>query len=302
MVASPAPKAPLLPDARNFAFAVRMVEPEPQPTPAHASAALPKAILNNSDAPAPAAKGIVAPQPSQPQNSTVQNGDLQQLHTAQNQPSGDSQRDAAGPTVQPEKPAPVSKNQADLLQSQPKTDAGTRASDLPVFQMPPAQPPMGASEATDHNQTAATLLVQDTHLLTPDAPKPAAGAEILLHLNDGSQSSAAIRVADRAGAVNVSVHASDPGLRESLRSNLGELSAQLNQQGWKADVAKTAVAATHPESQQDSHWTGQRGGQQQQQSSNGDRPQRDRRGNNGEWHQELEQQVSGGSARPGGNR
>jgi hypothetical protein len=130
-----------------------------------------------------------------------------------------------------------------------------------------------------------------------------ASPEILLHLTGNDEPSATVRVADRAGSLNVSVHASDPILRESLRSNLGELSAQLNAQDWRADVIKsaTAAAAMHSESQPDSHAEGQRGSAQQQ-SFGGDRqPQRDRRGPGEQWRQELDQQITGGKAHPGGN-
>ena len=164
--------------------------------------------------------------------------------------------------------------------------------------------PESGTRRTSDIETAARpdlpLAAQETHLLAPELPKTSASSEILLHLTGNDESSAAIRVADRAGSVNVSVHTSDPVLRESLRSNLGELSTQLNAQGWKADVIKTAAVAAHPESQQDSHSGGQRGSQQQ--SPGGERqPQRDRRSSGGQWQQELDQQITGGDAYPGGN-
>ena len=137
--------------------------------------------------------------------------------------------------------------------------------------------------------------------MAPELPRTSGSSEILLHLTGNDASSAAIRVADRAGSVNVSVHAADPVLRESLRSNLGELSNQLNAEGWKADVVKSAAVATHSESQQDSHAAGQRGSQQQQTSGGERQPQRDRRANGGQWQQELDQQTTGGDALPGGN-
>lgn len=141
----------------------------------------------------------------------------------------------------------------------------------------------------------------ESHLLAPELPKTSASSEILLHLTGNDQSSAAIRVADRAGSVNVSVHASDPVLRESLRSNLGDLSNQLSSQGWRADVLKSSSIAAHAGGQQDSHAGGERSSSQQQ-SSGGDRqPQRERRANGGQWQKELEQHTSGGSAHPGGN-
>jgi hypothetical protein len=137
--------------------------------------------------------------------------------------------------------------------------------------------------------------------MAPELPKTSTSTDILLHVTGNDQSSAAIRVADRGGSVNVSVHAADPVLRESLRSNLGELSTQLSQQGWRADVLKSAATAAPSDSQQDSHAGGQRSSQQQQ-SFGGDRqPQRDRRAQGGHWKQELEQQISGGNAHPGGN-
>jgi hypothetical protein len=135
----------------------------------------------------------------------------------------------------------------------------------------------------------------------PELPKTSASSEILLHLTGTDQSSAAIRIADRAGAVNVSVHASDPILRESLRTNLGDLSNQLNDQGWKAEVSKSATVATQSGSQQEPPESGQRGSHHQQSSSGDRQPQRDRRANGGQWQQELDQQISGNDALSGGN-
>ncbi len=158
-------------------------------------------------------------------------------------------------------------------------------------------PPAESAEAIHGN---SPLVPQEAHLLAPELPKTSTSSEILLHLTGNDQSSAAIRVTDRAGEVNVSVHASDPVLRESLRSNLDNLSSQLNSQGWKADVVKAAAVATQSGSQQESHEGGQRGSHQQ--SFGGDRqPQRDRRANGGQWQQELDQQISGGDAPSGGN-
>jgi hypothetical protein len=158
-----------------------------------------------------------------------------------------------------------------------------------------------ASEPAEAARPNLPLAAQETHFAAPDLPRTSASSEILLHLTGNDESSASIRVAERAGSVNVSVHSSDPVLRESLRSNLGELSTQLNAQGWKADVVKTAAVATHSESQQDWPAGGQRGSQQQ--PSSGERQaQRDRRANGGLWQQELDQQTTGGDALPGGNR
>jgi hypothetical protein len=169
-----------------------------------------------------------------------------------------------------------------------------------VWQAPEIGSLAGTPEPAEAGRPNLPLAAQETHLLAPELPKTSSSSEILLHLTGNDESSAAIRIADRAGAVNVSVHASDPVLRESLRSNLSELSTQLNSQGWKADLVKSAPVVTHSESQQDSHAGGQRGSQGQQ-SSGGDRqPQRDRRAS-GQWQQELDQQFTGGDAHSGGN-
>jgi hypothetical protein len=140
------------------------------------------------------------------------------------------------------------------------------------------------------------------HAVAPESPKTSASTEILLHLTNNDQTAAAVRVADRGGVVNVSVHAADPGVRESLRSNLGELSAQLNQQGWKAEVTKPALAmASQPERHRDSQPGDQRPAQQQQ-AFGGERQQRQRHNSGGAWEQELDQQISSEDARSGGKR
>jgi hypothetical protein len=135
----------------------------------------------------------------------------------------------------------------------------------------------------------------------PEAPRPNAAGEILLQLGGKDQTAAAIRVTDRAGTVNVSVHATDPDLRSSLRSNLGELASQLTHQGWKTEVVKSGTVLTRSETPQDSRQDGQRSPGQQQPSSQGERqPQRDRRASSGQWQAAFEEQASGNSGNPGG--
>jgi hypothetical protein len=290
LFADPAPKTPLVPQAENFAFAVRMLGLD---RPASHSLVTESKPVNTSEVPATQLKGPVtqsggaaAPQPG----------------TSQAQASNNLRQDPVSPTLQPEKSPADTQSQADSLRPQQKIELVPHANDTAVFQAPRIESRPAGIEWNEYTQANASPAAQESHLLAPDLPKAPASSEILLHLTDGDQSLASVRVADRAGSVNVSVHASDPVLRESLRTNLGELSTQLNQQGWRADVIRSAVAATHPEGQQDSRSPEQRGSQQQQ-SPGGDRQaQRERRGNGGQWRQELEQQTSGNDARPGGNR
>jgi hypothetical protein len=137
--------------------------------------------------------------------------------------------------------------------------------------------------------------IQDVQPIAPQSAKTAPATELLLHLGGKDQSSAAIRVMDRAGAVNVSVHTTDPELRTSLRSNLSDLSSQLNDQGIRAEVVKPAIAASNMEhAQQDSRQDQDRPSGQQQQFSQGHREQQqNRRGNPARWQDEFELEQRG---------
>lgn len=276
--ATPAPRIPLLPQAENFAFAVRMPSPESSTDNSSVQQFAPVSSISTPLTPA-----II------PVTST-QSSDSQPPLPVRSETS----------TPQLEMPPEAPETQKPNAGSQ---NLSSYSLAPPAFLQPyqiPSQP--GAPEPAEAVHTTWSLAAQEAHLLAPELPKTSASSEILLHLTSNDESAAAIRVADRGGSVNVSVHASDPVLRESLRSNLGELSTQLNDQGWKADVSKSAVAmAAQSGSQQDSHEGGQRGSQQQH-SFGGERPpQRDRRSNGGQWQQEMDQQITGGDAHPGGN-
>jgi hypothetical protein len=147
-------------------------------------------------------------------------------------------------------------------------------------------------EAADLSTVAA---MHEAQQILPETARPTAAAEIMLQLG-GKDQAAAIRVTERAGTVNVSVHTADADLRSSLRSNLGDLASQLSHQGWKTEVVKTGTVLTRAETSQDPQQSGQRSPNQQQPSSQGDRqPQRDRRSNSGQWLAEFEEQASGNS-------
>ncbi len=279
-----APKAPVAPVAENFAFALRMLGLETSSS------------VTTSDTPVTPAKGPL----TQPQASSLQQQPTPSQGTQTASAPHETQSSAAAPEPV-EKPDVSTPNQPDVIKAQPTPATIPHWNEMAVAQAPEMSFLAGTPESRETAaRPALPLAAQETHLMAPELPKTSSSSEILLHLTGNDESSAAIRVADRAGSVNVSVHTSDPVLRESLRSNLGELSTQLNAQGWKADVIKSAATAAHPESQQDSHTGGQRGSQQQ--SPGGERqPQRDRRSSGGQWQQELDQQITGGDAYPGGN-
>ena len=131
------------------------------------------------------------------------------------------------------------------------------------------------------------------------SPKIPVNQEILLQVGGNNQATASIRVADRAGTVNISVHATDPDLRNSLRSNLGDLSSQLNTQGWRTEVSRPVPAATHAENPRDSHSEGERSSSQQQPTGGGRQQNQQRRANAGSWQDEFEE-VSSQPASTGG--
>jgi hypothetical protein len=277
-------QTPVSPQAENFAFAVRMIAPD--------DAVLTEALP---------AVSAAQPQMSQTKPSVTQPSPAQApQQPGQVETSSNSKIETQSPAPDTEK-TDARDSKAAVPQSSQTQETVARWSDVSAAPLPSeinsALPSSGLAEVA-HDSTA--LAPQETHLMAPELPRTSASTDILLHLTGDDQSSAAIRVADRAGSVNVSVHAADPVLRESLRSNIEQLSTQLTGQGWKAEVLKPAVIAAQSESQQDSHSGGQRSSQQQQ-SFGGDRqPQRDRRAQAGYWQQELEQQISGGDAQTGG--
>jgi hypothetical protein len=278
-------QAPLSPQAENFAFAVRMIAPDDAVLTA-AQPAVSAAQPQISQTKASVTLPVPAQAPQQP---------------GQSETSNNSKIETQSPAADTEKTDARDSKAAGLPPSAQTQETVTRWSDVSTAPLPSeinsALPSSGLVEAA---HDGPVLAAQETHLMAPELPRISASTDILLHLTGDDQSSAAIRVADRAGSVNVSVHAADPVLRESLRSNLEDLSTQLNGQGWKADVLKPAAIAAQSESQQDAHSGGQRFSQQQQ-SLGGDRqPQRDRRAQAGYWQQELEQQISGGNAQTGG--
>lgn len=302
---APEAKSPLVPQAENFAFAMRLLglDDEASRAPLTQSSTSP----GNGD-PTSAQPNQTAPQP---QNSPAQQTAPPQGQSANPQDANPSQQNSSQATHETQPAAPTTGKPEPAAQSQPEISAASKAAepshpvDAPVFQVPQqgpqAESPASGLERGDAAEPQVMLAAQQMHSGGPELPRSSASSEILLHLTGSDQSTAAIRVADRAGSVNVSVHAADPVLRESLRTNLGDLSAQLNLQGWKTDTTKSAAVASHSDNPQDSHGSEQRGSGQQ--SSGGDRqPQRERRGNGGQWQEAFNQQITGKETHPGGNR
>lgn len=165
---------------------------------------------------------------------------------------------------------------------------------------PSAAPPQPAEPG--NTSTSRSFAIQDVQPTLAEIPRPPASTEILLQLAGNNQSTASVRVVDRSGTVNVTVHAADADLRNSLRSNLGDLASQLTGQGFKTEVVKPAVIAANADNQHDTRHGSQNSSSQQhnQLAQDSRQPQRDRRANSERWRDELEQETSGSPGTPGG--
>lgn len=291
------PRVPLLPHAENFAFAVRMLgldnsqHPWPQEQP-DAPVTTSASRVTTNDAPVTQTKDPV-PQASRPA--------AQPADTSQNQASSAPQHETHNAPSEAKRADNSDGNQMNGSVVQPKAEVNTHRSEVSALQAPGLDSPRASASLTEPAESNPPLSVHESRLLAPETPRAAApSSQLLLHLAGGDQSLAAIRVADRAGSVTVSVHASDPVLRDSLRSNLGDLSAQLNSQGWKADVIQPAALASHSENQQEGNPSGQHSSAEHQWTGGDRQAQRDRRGSDGQWQQEFDQETSGGTGPSGG--
>ena len=157
---------------------------------------------------------------------------------------------------------------------------------------------MNVSDPPSQGQTSIAASVQELQPLFAETPKTNPTSEILLQLDNG-QTSAAVRVVDRAGTVNVSVHAADQDLRNSLRANLSDLSTQLNTQGLKTEAVRT-VASQASENRADQGPQEQRSPGQQHSFQQGDRQSPRERRPSAQWLEELQEQTSENLANTGG--
>ena len=257
-------------------------------------------IVNKSTAALPE-PAVIQAKSSIPEPKTDTLQQAQQQSMAQSQTPENTRHGTESPASTSEKPDPRSTKDGSPQRPTEAANISPRWSEIGAPQTTDVGPAHSSAELTKAPGDNSPLAIQETHIAAPEMPKATGPSEILLHLAGGDHASAAIRVAERAGTVNVSVHASDPVLRESLRSNLGDLSAQLGQQGWKAEVTKPAVFPTSSDNQQDSHARGQQSSHQRH-AFGGDRQAPRERRNTKDWQQELDQQFSSGSALSGGKQ
>jgi len=256
----------LIASNEKLAFSARLTQPDAPP------------------APEPATRTST---PSQPSGS--QSGDDPRA-------SADSASAASG--KDPYQAADVKKADAPETVTPIREISSTSALDLRQAASAP-QPVEPAPAAS-----ARSLAIQDIQPALPEIPKPPASTEILLQLGGQDQSTASVRVVDRLGTINVTVHAADPDLRSSLRSNLSDLASQLTGQGYKTEMVKPAMLAANADNQHDSRQSGRDASGQQPQhqfTPEGRQNQRDRRANSDRWRDEFQQETSGAPGAPGGN-
>ena len=219
------------------------------------------------------------------------------------------------PSIPSPKIAPVKQSSA----NEPVKNNG--GSDGPARTAEPAQRPVETRYANmplTEVRDASSIINSEIHPAEPkpldtrvEAPAPVIGLvkpsttpvnEISVRVSGPDQTSAAIRVLDRSGEIRVSVHASDPQLANTLRSDVDELRSHMANRGWDADVWKpegTATSSTpasvnngKSESQNPDNSAGRRDAQPQQQS----RQQQNNSEKRPEWMDELEASGVKGAA------
>jgi hypothetical protein len=273
--------------------------PLPKPGPVAPPALAPvdeklafSARLTQPDAPSAPAQPMRVAAPSTGRPETSEQKTSEPARTS-------AEPDAAAPTGKdPYQTADVKKADA------PETVLPVReTSSVSVVDLRPAATPLQHSDSTAASP-ARSLAIQDIQPTLPEMPKPPASTEIMLQLAGQDQSTASVRVVDRMGTINVTVHAADADLRSSLRSNLSDLASQLSGQGYKTEMVKPAVLAANADNQHDSRQSGRdASGQQQPQhqfTPDGRQNARDRRASSDRWRDQLEQETSGTPGAPGG--
>ncbi len=300
------PDGPLPLTAENLAFTLQLAKTTENPD---ASAVQPPAtVLKTAAAPSAGPSSNlpnISATLSDSRNSSSADSASRQ---PQNPAKGDSsQRDSSNSP----KPETSSRDQAASGSEIPAASGTLNGSQGTVRQALPAsslwtsgtaqvdaRPAANVSDQPVPVRAGVTAPMQEVQTLIADSPKTGPSSEILLHLDNG-QSSAAVRVVDRAGTVNVSVHASDQDLRNSLRSNLSDLTTQLNTQGLRADGLKTASPQNSSENRPDQGTRDQRAPSHQP-SPQGDRQSPRERRNSSRWLDELQEQTSADLASSGG--
>ncbi len=158
-------------------------------------------------------------------------------------------------------------------------------------------------------QTQAQSQTKTSTLDTPHAPTDAAESEINSTIQPqpirqisfrlaAASASVDVQVAQRAGKVQVAVRTADPGLAQSLQTNLGELVGHLQDKGFKTETwtpitvqhgsdavrepSSSANSQSHPDN------SNSRGGQEGQQQGQQESNQRQQ----GRWKTQLEQTLS----------
>jgi len=104
----------------------------------------------------------------------------------------------------------------------------------------PSKAPQTRTEVTEPSQAPA---------VSPETEVPSAAQsqpihEISLRLAGTASSHVDVQVAERSGKVQVAVRTADQDLAKSLQGNLGELTARLEEKGFRTE-AWTPIAASH---------------------------------------------------------
>ena len=113
----------------------------------------------------------------------------------------------------------------------------------------PAQTPPLASQTTGKPEAPADGRSTGSAIVLPE-PKAATQSglvhDVQLRVQGEAGENVTVRLSDRSGEVQITVRSTDQATATTLRQNLSTLSASLEKQGWKTDLADSPVDASAP--------------------------------------------------------
>jgi hypothetical protein len=249
---SPAPGA-------SLAFAIRIARAEADTgrraaaplrlePPALASAAVdapgaatpPRETAAASAPPAPAA-AAAAPAPSAPQPArepeAVDAAPGKSQPQAQPAPARRAEPEPRRSDATADAPSPAprrSQAMADAPSPTPRAETGTAFT--------PPEPRTAAPEARPPVREAASATPAVEPTVDPPVGNPAPLRDLAFRL-EGASEAVDVRLSERGGSVQVSVHTADADLAGALRQNLDELSSRLEARGVSAETAPLKAVA-----------------------------------------------------------
>ncbi len=197
-------------------------------TPATTPAAVPAEGATKAAKPAGAEAGPVATQ-----EPAVETGTLREPHSALD--AEKASNESTRPAVRPASATARHEGSAEH-------DRLPASTPVPVLQGRAGESASGPAPAARPERAAPAGPVPETPESTlQQAPKPQTLREFSVVVPgrpspSGAASQVELRVVERTGEVQVAVRSSDPALNESLRENLGQLTSQMSERGYRTET------------------------------------------------------------------